>query len=182
MSITGRASIASSTSRSCPNTGGTATAGGTDYTLPASPAVTFAAGTYATGLIRHGSDYVVTEVSVLRVAPDGAVDTVSYDGLFSPRRGDVSVQLASDVLASTSIGYYDTTPADDRVILKRVPEVVWAGSADVKRVFLQALFEGDGSSSLLSRSTIQISMGLGTRARCRGADQPRFCMRDSIAE
>src|SRR5438270_635242 len=57
-------------------------------------------------------------------APDGAVDTVSYDGLFSPRRGDVSVQLASDVLASTSIGYYDTTPADDRVILKRVPEVV----------------------------------------------------------
>jgi len=87
-------------------------------------AVVFTAGTYATGLIRHGSDYVVTEVSVLRVAPDGAVDTVSYDGLFSPRRGDVSVQLASDVLASTSIGYYDTTPADDRVILKRVPEVV----------------------------------------------------------
>ncbi len=87
-------------------------------------AVVFTAGTYATGLIRHGSDYVVTEVSVLRVAPDGAVDTVSYNGLFSPRKGDVSVQLASDVLASTSIGYYDTTPAADRVILKRVPEVV----------------------------------------------------------
>ena len=40
---------------------------------------------------------------------------------------------------------------------KRVPEFVWRGPAPVKRRFLQALFEGDGSSSLLPRSTIQIS-------------------------
>ncbi|HEX6475868.1 MAG TPA: DNA gyrase subunit A, partial [Acidimicrobiales bacterium] len=40
---------------------------------------------------------------------------------------------------------------------KRVPEFVWAGSAEVKKVFLQALFEGDGSSSLLLRNSIQIS-------------------------
>src|SRR5207237_8610700 len=71
-------------------------------------AIMFTAGTYATGLIRHGSDYVVTEVSVLRVAPDGAVDTVSYDGLFSPRRGDVSVQLASVVMARPSAGHCAT--------------------------------------------------------------------------
>ena len=40
---------------------------------------------------------------------------------------------------------------------KRVPEFVWSGDCGFKRVFLQALFEGDGSCSLLPRSTIQIS-------------------------
>ncbi|MGH3114209.1 MAG: DNA gyrase subunit A, partial [Gaiellaceae bacterium] len=40
---------------------------------------------------------------------------------------------------------------------KTVPEAVWRGSADFKRVFLQSLFTGDGSSSLLPRSTIQVS-------------------------
>jgi DNA gyrase subunit A len=40
---------------------------------------------------------------------------------------------------------------------KRVPEFVWSGSDAFKRMFLQALFEGDGSCSLLPRSTIQIS-------------------------
>jgi DNA gyrase subunit A len=40
---------------------------------------------------------------------------------------------------------------------KAVPETVWRGSPGSKRVFLQALFEGDGSSSLLPRNTLQIS-------------------------
>ena len=40
---------------------------------------------------------------------------------------------------------------------KFVPEFVWQGSSTIKRAFLAALFEGDGSSSLLPRNTIQIS-------------------------
>jgi DNA gyrase subunit A len=40
---------------------------------------------------------------------------------------------------------------------KRVPERVWRGSQAFKRVFLQALFTGAGSSSLLPRQTIQVS-------------------------
>src|SRR4051812_11809427 len=40
---------------------------------------------------------------------------------------------------------------------KHVPERVWRGSPAFKRAFLQALFTGDGSSSLLPRSTIQVS-------------------------
>jgi DNA gyrase subunit A len=40
---------------------------------------------------------------------------------------------------------------------KRIPERVWRGSQGFKRAFLQALFTGDGSSSLLPRKTIQIS-------------------------
>ncbi len=39
----------------------------------------------------------------------------------------------------------------------RIPERVWRSSLEFKRVFLQALFEGDGSSSLLPRRSIQIS-------------------------
>jgi DNA gyrase subunit A len=40
---------------------------------------------------------------------------------------------------------------------KRVPEFVWHAPAAFKRAFLQSLFEGDGSSSLLPRKTIQVS-------------------------
>jgi DNA gyrase subunit A len=40
---------------------------------------------------------------------------------------------------------------------KKVPERVWRASQAYKRVFLQALFTGDGSSSLLPRKTIQVS-------------------------
>jgi DNA gyrase subunit A len=40
---------------------------------------------------------------------------------------------------------------------KRIPERVWRASQAYKRVFLQALFTGDGSSSLLPRKTIQVS-------------------------
>jgi DNA gyrase subunit A len=40
---------------------------------------------------------------------------------------------------------------------KRIPETVWRGSQAFKRVFLQALFTGDGSSSLLPRKTMQVS-------------------------
>jgi len=44
-----------------------------------------------------------------------------------------------------------------RSAAKRIPEVVWSGGAAFKRTFLQSLFTGDGSCSLLPRSTIQIS-------------------------
>ncbi|WFF02163.1 intein-containing DNA gyrase subunit A [Micromonospora sp. WMMD964] len=44
-----------------------------------------------------------------------------------------------------------------RSAAKFVPEFVWQGPAAIKRAFLQALFEGDGSSSLLSRNAMQIS-------------------------
>ncbi|HSZ70845.1 MAG TPA: DNA gyrase subunit A [Solirubrobacteraceae bacterium] len=40
---------------------------------------------------------------------------------------------------------------------RRVPEFVWVARPEFKRVFLQALFEGDGSCSLLPRNTIEVS-------------------------
>lgn len=40
---------------------------------------------------------------------------------------------------------------------KYVPSYIWAASPAMKRVFLQGMFEGDGSCSVLGRNTIQIS-------------------------
>jgi DNA gyrase subunit A len=40
---------------------------------------------------------------------------------------------------------------------KRVPEFVWEGGEAFRRAFLRSLFNGDGSSSLLPRNTIQVS-------------------------
>src|SRR5436853_3970830 len=40
---------------------------------------------------------------------------------------------------------------------KHIPERVWHSGRHFKRVFLQALFTGDGSCSLLPRKTIQVS-------------------------
>jgi DNA gyrase subunit A len=47
--------------------------------------------------------------------------------------------------------------AGQRSAQKRVPEFVWSGSTARKRMFLQALFTGDGSASALPRGTVQIS-------------------------
>ncbi len=54
---------------------------------------------------------------------------------------------------------------------KRVPEFVWTGSRGLKRVFLQALFEGDGSCSLLPRNTIQISYSTRSHELACGVQQ-----------
>jgi DNA gyrase subunit A len=60
-----------------------------------------------------------------------------------------NLSAASDSVLSPLIGL--------TVKSKPVPEAVWRGNRGFKRAFLQALFEGDGSSSLLPRRTIQIS-------------------------
>ncbi len=54
---------------------------------------------------------------------------------------------------------------------KRVPECVWSGGSALKRVFMQAIFEGDGSSSLLPRSTIQISYSTRSELLARDVQQ-----------
>jgi DNA gyrase subunit A len=43
-----------------------------------------------------------------------------------------------------------------RAAAKRVPEVVWRGTAGVKRAFLMALFEGDGGVVVDKRSTVRV--------------------------
>jgi DNA gyrase subunit A len=54
---------------------------------------------------------------------------------------------------------------------KRVPEFVWLQGDTFKRVFLQALFEGDGSCSLLPRNTIQVSYSTRSSQLARDVQQ-----------
>ncbi|MFY1688938.1 intein-containing DNA gyrase subunit A [Plantactinospora sp. WMMB782] len=58
-----------------------------------------------------------------------------------------------------------------RSAAKFVPEFVWQGPAAVKRAFLQALFEGDGSSSLLPRNTMQVSYSTRSERLAREVQQ-----------
>jgi DNA gyrase subunit A len=61
---------------------------------------------------------------------------------------------------------------------KAVPEWLWHAPAAVKRVFLQALFEGDGSCSALPRNTVQISYS--TRSERLAADVQQMLLEFGI--
>jgi DNA gyrase subunit A len=65
---------------------------------------------------------------------------------------ELDIQGLADVMQSPLVELVSLTSAE-----KRVPDRVWHGTPEFKRVFLQALFEGDGSSSLLPRGAIQVS-------------------------
>ncbi len=54
---------------------------------------------------------------------------------------------------------------------KAVPEWLWRSTATVKRIFLQALFEGDGSCSSLPRNTIQVSYSTRSERLARDVQQ-----------
>ncbi len=54
---------------------------------------------------------------------------------------------------------------------KFVPDFVMQGSPEIKRVFLRALFEGDGSCSKLPRDTVQISYSTQSRRLATAVQQ-----------
>jgi DNA gyrase subunit A len=58
-----------------------------------------------------------------------------------------------DALRVSPLGELEDVDSDE----KAVPERVWRAGRAYKRIFLQALFTGDGSCSLLPRKTIQVS-------------------------
>lgn len=61
---------------------------------------------------------------------------------------------------------------------KFVPDWIWQSPAAVKRVFLQALFEGDGSCSSLPRNTVQVSYS--TRSERLAADVQQMLLEFGI--
>ncbi|HUN78091.1 MAG TPA: DNA gyrase subunit A [Solirubrobacteraceae bacterium] len=65
-----------------------------------------------------------------------------------------------------------------RSSMKTIPDRVWRGSTAFKRVFLQSLFTGDGSSSLLPRNTIQVSYSSYSETLC--ADVQRLLLEFGI--
>jgi hypothetical protein len=65
-------------------------------------AVAFTATAYLAGLGQRGVNFLDSEVQVLRVAPDGAVQVQAYHGIFTPRRGDFTVTLPPNTMATTA--------------------------------------------------------------------------------
>ena len=65
---------------------------------------------------------------------------------------EIDVQDLASARRSRLAGMIGHRSAD-----KSVPEFVWRGSTAVKTTFLQSLFTGDGSSSMLARSTLQVT-------------------------
>src|SRR5499427_537052 len=89
----------------------------------------------------------------------------AYDSVVGgPRYASVRVIASGSILYELDVQQMDVllrSPLAEfrgqRSADKRIPEFVWRGSLAVKRRFLQALFTGNGSSSLLPRKTIQVS-------------------------
>jgi hypothetical protein len=79
-------------------------------------AVVFTGGAYVVGFGSRGGAYLDNEVQLQRLAPDGSALTQSFHGVFSPRRGDFSVRMPADSLASTAIGGPGSQWADRSVI------------------------------------------------------------------
>lgn len=89
-------------------------------------AVLFTGAAYSVGVALHGSEYFVNEIQVLRVTPGGAVDAAVYDAVFSPRRGDLSIQAPEGSLASTYVSglpYQPGTVSNDSVTVGRTPVI-----------------------------------------------------------
>ncbi len=89
----------------------------------------------------------------------------AYDAVVGGRRYVASRRIASGSLLH-EIDIHDLSSLRGSVLAelvgarsaqKRIPESVWMGSPARKRLFLQALFTGDGSCSALPRETVQIS-------------------------
>ncbi|HEX3517867.1 MAG TPA: DNA gyrase subunit A [Solirubrobacteraceae bacterium] len=101
------------------------------------------------------------------VAYDGVVGGARYVSSRVIRSGSLCHEL--DVQNLTALRSSPLGEMEDLVSAsKRIPEFVWAAGEAFKRVFLQALFEGDGSCSVLPRSTIQISYSTRSAELARG--------------
>jgi DNA gyrase subunit A len=103
----------------------------------------------------------------------------AYDAVVGgPRDARVRIGEAGDIFYELDVQQLDALRrgplrelAGHRSAAKRVPELVWRGGSSVKRAFLQALFTGDGSSSLLPRGTIQVSYSTCSRQLARDVQQ-----------
>jgi hypothetical protein len=94
-------------------------------------ALVFTAGAYAVGFGTRGSDFMVTEVQVQRLAPEGAVESYSFDGVYPPRKGDVTLDLPANTLASTAVAVGSTGSGGEAVITAGARPQVLLGNVAV---------------------------------------------------
>ena len=94
-------------------------------------AVVFTAGAYGVGFGSRGSDFLVTEVQVQRLAPEGAVESYSFEGVYPPRKGDVTLTLQGNTLVSTAVavGSFGDSRGDALITLGAHPQVLLSNVA-----------------------------------------------------
>ncbi len=67
-------------------------------------ALLFTSVAYVAGFAVHGASYLDNEVQIVRLGPDGVSEVHAYHGLYPPHRGNFSVDLGANTLASTALG------------------------------------------------------------------------------
>jgi hypothetical protein len=72
---------------------------------------------YGAGFAVHGAGYVDNEVELLRVAPDGAIEAHSYHGVFPPHRGNFTVSMPANTLATTVLGSVSFTSGTETAVV-----------------------------------------------------------------
>jgi DNA gyrase subunit A len=77
--------------------------------------------------------------------------------VYTRRIGSGSLLYELDIQDLTALRTSVLAEVTGKAADKRVPDFIWTGSAARKRLFLRALFTGDGSCSALPRSTVQVS-------------------------
>lgn len=94
-------------------------------------AIVFTVAAYGVGFGSRGSDFLVTELQVQRLAPEGAVEAYSFEGVYPPRKGDVTLTLPGNTLVSTAVavGTYGDTRGDALITLGAHPEVLLSNVA-----------------------------------------------------
>ena len=107
-------------------------------------AVAFTAAAYGVGFGARGSDFYVTQVQVQRLAPDGAVETYAFDGVFAPRKGDVRINVPPNSLVSTAVSSstFGDSGGDSLVTVGNRPEIRFGGVAVWSMKALQTLTVG----------------------------------------
>ena len=74
-------------------------------TLPAG-ALVFTVASYAIGFGAHGGDFIDTSVELQRATPSGAMQVTTFHAVYAPARGDHTISLPADTIATTAFGSY----------------------------------------------------------------------------
>ncbi|WP_422772481.1 intein-containing DNA gyrase subunit A [Plantactinospora sp. WMMC1484] len=135
----------------------------------------FHSGEHPTLRLRTREGYELTGTHnhpVLCLVRVAGVPTLLWKLLAEVRPADrvVLQRTVPDEIGYPMLEHVEVAVQAARSAAKFVPEFVWQGPAAVKRAFLQALFEGDGLSSL-ARDTIQISYSTQSERLAREVQQ-----------
>jgi hypothetical protein len=150
---TGTIGLASNLTANVTTTGGTATGSGTDYTLPGSPAVTFAAGTYATG--------AATQSAAVTIIDDRLVEGDETAALGLSIVQNIGTQVS---LAGTTTHTLTLTDNDTATVALSAPGTTAEGGGLAVELFTLTLTtNGTGTVELANPVTINITdLGTGT--------------------